>query len=525
MYALNPNSRVYSHHSFYRAGIAYQILNGFIPPRDCLFAGEPLHSPWGYPFLVACVSKVLNVTPFYSFAITNIISIILVIWLVFAISRLLIDDQRANVFSVIISIFGISIFGTVGPKLLFPTFNNHLEFRATPAFTKFTTSCGDPVGLVLFFLFVYSIIKLFRNDKIIINSILFAISILGCGFIYPPMFPAVVFGTVAVCLGMAIMRKRNHFVCYFRRIVLISIILVSGILLLIPYWSVISSGVRQSVDLFDFRFVLRNLTIYLFWCLPIVVIIILNRKFLKSQLCKQPLIILSIIIVATAFSYIFVHLLASAEYKFLMLSTVSLGIFGGVAFYFMSQWCNRVVVFVLLLLFTIPSIKLVLWRVKSLRDIPISYTEKGIYIYSTDTEENELYEWIRNNTPIDSIFIDTELNIPIFAQRSLFIGMDKVGGDPTIGYTTNRDKNIDVFLKQRHGHNTDLVNTRRSIVKYIYDRTEKVNIDLDAIFGSQMNIYIVDREKYLVDKIFIYEKFDEVFKSSQGNLCVYQRRL
>ena len=519
VYVLNPNHRVYSYHGFYRAGIVYQILNGSVPPTDCLFAGETLRTPWGYAFLTACITWIINLTPFYSFAILNIISLLLVTYLVYRISSLLINNPRANVFSVLISILGITIFS----NSLILALSRHLHFiiepRATPCFQKFFNVNGVPVGLVFFFLFLYSLIRILGNSKVGLNGVYFFIAVLGCGFFYPPIFPGIIVGVTAVCLVFLILMKRKLVTINFRRIMLIAGTLLVILLLLSPYWLTISSGVKGGVELAKIVFVARNAIVFSFLSIPILVVIIINREFLWSQLNRQPLIIISIIIAANALIFVFIHIPFELEYKYLILSTTTLGILGGISFNFLRQRFNKTAVFLVLLLFFIPPGEIIYISLTNLAKVPITYVEKGKYIYSRDEEKNELYEWIRQNTPIDSVFIDRELTIPIFAQRSLFIGTDKTDWS-TIGYGIK----VDDFLKMKHGYGADLMEKRRSIVKQIYNLPHGANnTEAEEYFNTHDNVYIVARKNVSANK-FEQIDFYEVFRSSRDNYHVFQRK-
>ena len=158
IYAVNANHRVYAYHGFFRAGIVYQILNGYIPPLDPLFAGETVHSPWGNELLVACVSRLFHITPPYSFAILNVVCLVLVMILVYKISSLLIKDERANTLSVMIAIFGIAVFPNALTRTL-RTLIPHLEFRAAHLARKFLCPNGVPLGLAFFFLFLSGLLS------------------------------------------------------------------------------------------------------------------------------------------------------------------------------------------------------------------------------------------------------------------------------------------------------------------------------------------------------------------------------
>ncbi|MHC4215448.1 MAG: hypothetical protein ACYSWP_18960 [Planctomycetota bacterium] len=191
LYYLNPSFRVLSFHGFYRAGIVYQIINGYVPPLDPLFADYTVHSPWGFPWLIAMSSKVFNISPFYSFALSNIICLVLTSIGIYTIAGLVYKNQKARLFAVLISIYAITPFPRGFLTSIQSLFHNQsTEFRTTPIFLKFMTVNGNPVGVVFFVLFLYAIIKLLRDGGFQKYTPLLFISFLGAGFLYPPILPA-----------------------------------------------------------------------------------------------------------------------------------------------------------------------------------------------------------------------------------------------------------------------------------------------------------------------------------------------
>ncbi|MCH9021337.1 MAG: hypothetical protein IID32_01055 [Planctomycetes bacterium] len=523
IYFLNPHCRVYGNHGFYRAGIVYQILNGTIPPLDPLFAGTVLNFPWGFPWLVAQFSAFLNITPFYASALINLIALALLIGLIFSISRMLIRDHQANIMSAICAIFAVTVFSqslvqSVSRLIGFP-----IEHRVTPVFKKFSDFNGDPVGLVCFFLFVFSVIKLFESEKTARYALCCLAATLGCGFFYPPMLPGILASTLALCLVLPVLMKYSHFTTDFRKVILIASLGVLGLVLLAPYLNVLNEGVRQSIHLFDWHSILKNIPNYFFFTSPIIIIIALNAKQLRGHLQYRPLVILIVIAAATACSYINVHIVSDGEYKFFILSTISVGILGGIAFHCMKQWCNKIVYIGLFLLFLFPLFDEVRIKLNWLNHVPITYVERGRFIHSLDPEEDQLYTWIRDNTPIESAMIDTELAIPVYAQRCLFVAMDKKEKHLAIGY--NIRTGVEKFLLLRHNRTFDEIEKRKRIVNKIFNRIDSNSDDeLQVFFKAHPDVYIVVR-KNDPGQDFNRQDFEQLFRSSGGRFAVYQPQL
>ncbi|MBW1854084.1 MAG: hypothetical protein JRJ00_05290 [Deltaproteobacteria bacterium] len=535
IYALNSNLRIYSFHGFMHTGVVYQLLNGNIPPFNPVLGGQVMHYPWGWHCLAAFFTQLLTITPFYSFALINIVLLFFSMVLIYKISRLLIEDERANIFSVIVSLFAIS------PMDLYLNFRLirllhiklPLEIRGVPAFDKFSNINGVPVGLVFFLLFLYSIIKLFQQKRVGSNGVLFFISVVGCGFFYPVMLPVIAASTVLVCSASVVINKDRYLAYDLKKIIIVVGLGLTAMVMLMPYFFSITAGMKTSIQFFDPNNASANILRYLVVTVPILLIIYINRNFLKDKLNRTVIFILLSVIVASFSCYIFISLPLESEYKYFMLSTVTLGILGGTAFYAMNHGFKKIVVFILLLLFLAPLYRNARWKsrfMNNVTDVSSLYAEKGRYLYSRNSEENELYQWVRNHTDKNSIFIDSELTIPVLAQRQLFIGMDRestskplpaamkgTNGSPGYGFT------IDTFLRRVYGYDSALIDKRRAIVKSIYNPNQKLtDSEVETLFNAYENTYIVVRTKALEDK-FRQGKLNQVFRSSKGHFILYQK--
>ena len=172
------------------------------------------------------------------------------------------------------------------------------------------------------------------------------------------------------------------------------------------------------------------------------------------------------------------------EHKFLIVSATTLGILGGIAFGAMRQRYNKFIVFILLCIFILPLFKELQYRIVKQTVVFNKYIFKGKYIYHRDKEENELYQWIIENTPEDSIFIDSELMIPIFARRQLFIGINKEEGIE--GYI-----DMNNHLDKICAYDAGLLKKRRKIMEDIYDINKRLlGEESKEFLHSRKNIYI-----------------------------------
>lgn len=533
VYMLTPTNRIYSHHGFMHAGITYQILNGEIPPKNPLLAGEELLYPWGYEFAGAAVTYIFNISPFYSYAILNIASLIAVMFLVYKICQLLTEDNNACIFSVIISMYGITIFNKYllvlfrGLNFFGETNPFFPEYRGLPVFTKFFNINGTPLGLVFYLVFLYSVIKIFIGKKTILYSVFVFLSLLATGFIYPQFLPGAVASALCICLVNGFTGNKEK-TGYLRKVFLTITPLIIGLLFISPYFFSISSGIKGGVELFKSEPLLLNAVSSLIIFFPILIVIFLNRKYLWNLSDRGGLFAIIAATIAALGCYICMHMSYHNEYKSLVLAEITLGILGGIALSNMKQWCNKIIVFVLLIAFAFPMFDIVNQKLSRFESIGVMFEEKGKALCAKDTEENELYEWIRSQTNVSDVFFDTTPNIPVLAQRQLFIGMDATikgkdkKGQPFQIYNPGYDYGIKSHLENTCGYDTALVRGRYEILRNIYNPKQKLTKEqTEQLFSSNNKIYIIVRRESF-PKSYKYRDFDKVFQSSRSNYSVYR---
>jgi hypothetical protein len=248
-----------------------------------------------------------------------------------------------------------------------------------------------------------------------------------------------------------------------------------------------------------------------------LIIVLASLRSIRDRLDRPSLLIVAVSTLATMGSYILTHLPFDNEYKFLLLSTVTLGILGGAALGSMRGRHSRYVVFVLVGLLLIPSFRIIRLRVTRGGDVASPYVERGVNVHITDEEEDELYTWIRENTETNSVFIDRELEIPVLARRQLLIG---VGGGRRTGQKGFGGVNI--ILQLQSGYDGEMLNTRRRIVDRIYADPGGLTADewseLRSLTGD---IYVVTRTPEQHDRQ-TRAGLKTVFASSDSTYTLHQ---
>ncbi len=525
LYLLSSRHRVLSDHGFLRASVVYQILNGQIPPQDPFFAGGVFRWPWGFEWLIAQISFLIQISPFYASAIVNILSLGLSLFLIYKISQCLIRDSRANLFSSLIAVFGVTIFSK--PMILKAAEWIHpclREIKAVPVFIRFSSFSGIPPGLVFFLLFVYAAIRLFKNRTTLFSLILLLTGIVGCGFIYTAFAPSLVASALGLCVILLFFRWREKGPLPWQPILLIMTALLLSGLSLTTYLSLVYSGIGQAATFFHPQDIVRHCSIALFLLFPMFLVISLAAKSIFPPMDRTVLILLASILLANAGGYLCIHFPQNSEYKFLLLFGVILGIFGGIALSRIMQRMPVVPGFILLLFFLSPSILNFHEIARRYNNHPLLtaaqkpyFLEKGTSLLSADKEENELYQWIKTNTSPNSIFIDSEWKIPVFAQRAMFIGMDKpdeswISG---YGYGVNME-----FIKSTQGYDENAFVYRRKVIRTVYGIEQSLPRSELIHFLSTLDLYIVVRPDET--GAFDARGLTQVFGSSTGKFRLFR---
>ena len=522
MYALNPNNRVYSYHGLMHAGIVYQALNGTIPPLNPLLGGEPLLYPWGYHLLAAGISRMLNLSPAYSFAVINVASAVLVMVLAYKISQTLVSSRSHNLFSALLTLAGATVFNKQMIDLIIDHVHINIENLAIPYFIKFTNVNAAPLGIVLYLLFLLAYIKINQPGKYTLHyGTLLFLSVAGCGFFYPLMFPGILACTatlfVAEIAFMSTDSQANNYKIFATKM----IVIVVAVLFVLPYLNSLTGGdVAGKAKILSLTHVKRSALSCLVIALPVIALILINFSTLKKTLNKYPTFVLLASASANMVAYLVFHLHGNNELKLFILSMVSLGILGGISLRSSTNWPMKHLAALTLIPFLIPAISVLWLNVNVYADSPVTYEEDGRNITHTDADKNELYQWIRSNTAQDAVFMDLDLDVPVFAQRQLFIAKDtkhsgKILAQLGYGITMN------ALLGAQSGYAPQLLRQRSELIDRLYDTKQELPLTelLDAA-ARVGEIYIIARSIETQER-FASPDFELVFMTSNRQFGIY----
>ncbi len=528
VYLWNPPARVYSNHGFMHASIVYQILLGNLPPDNPLLFGEPLLYPWGYHLLAAGLTYGLRTSPFTAFALLNLLSLVLTVVLVFKIARMIFGDRTSGVLAAALSVFGMTVLcqgplakmvqGLLGPV--------RVLVRGMPVAAKFTNVNPNPLGILLFVLFLYAVLGIFTRQRRRTGCfITLALSVCGTGLLYPFLLPALLATCASACLVILVRDGRVA----VPRVGSVCACVACGVVVVLPYLWAVSSGRSEAgqmhLALEPGRVLTRGCGLLLVASVMIALLLVKHRslRVLSPERSNAVLVLL-----ATAATTGLMYILCSAplgtEYKFLMLSCLSLGILGGPCL--RDLWQTRRVASVLLhacLLLPLSSLLISAatadWRLSD------PYRQEGAYLRHADPEQDALYSWISRSTDRDAVFVDSQLTIPIFSPRQLYVGLDL--RQRGYGPTQPRDgwgMSPRLLLIQSHGYPAEMIDTRMRVAAALCSgRVSRIS---SAVFSelarttAGAEVYVVARNPIADGVLAKDRRFRKEFDG--GSVSVYR---
>ncbi len=509
-YLVNPGFRIFSFHSFMHGSIVYQIVNGRIPPPDPLVAGKSLHYPWVPHLLAAAICKIFDVTPFLAIPALNMISSILVILLVVKISQVLVNDERTNLLSAIFAIYAFTPFIVEMVRLVHARVQP--EIRGIPLIDKFITINALPLGLIGWFLTIYGALLYYSHANPRKPFLVVAAGIALTGFLYPAFLPGI---AASILLGFPVswLVSRSN-MAYFVRTAVMWLAFFGVVAILIPYLKSIAGSAAHAMIL-DKTYLKQNIINYFIVNLPILVLFLIVLRCLLSTVRRIALLVISVPVISTLAAYLSIHLTFNNEYKFLLLSSTTLGILGGPILCCFQKRFGRLAAFFILMLFLLPTFRILWLRSSVGQRVPNTFFEEGM-VLKTRSGEQDLYDWIRNQTPLDAIFIDTELEIPVLGQRQILIPYSATERKQRKGYG-----NIKMILISQSGYSREEIERRIRIASSLYESGCLSTEDWQYLSNLGNHIYIVAR-KPKASQILQQKGYPVAYRSQSWQSAIYR---
>ena len=425
---LDTEFRIYSFHGFVHTSYVYRLMEGGLPPTDPLLAGEPLRYAWGLHALVAAASHVLRLTPPTCFALFNVISGVATAVLVYRIASHITRERGAAVFSVLLALFGLSLFAHGPASHLVEWFSGAApEGRLVPV-QKFTNAQTNQAGILCFSLGLLALVAQATQGagpRRASRVELFGAT-LAAALLYPLAWAPLV-GVAGASTGLLWLTGRlsGRTTLGLAGAVLLASALAS------PYLVAVVAGRDPQAALrpeLSPSHLARNLLELGLALGPALLLTLPGRLHVASGDASAPRLVLWVSVGVGAGGFLVLHLPWHSEYKFLALACLCLGVLAGPGLWALCQRSRFG--FVLAWAFLVPVAAFFTQEFRALRGEPGSVLEQGPYLVTSDPREAELQSWIREHTQDRAVFVDTRLTIPVFGRRSLYVALDHAGSRP-----------------------------------------------------------------------------------------------
>ncbi len=499
----SPGLRVYGYHGFVQAGIVYQILNGNVPPTSPLLAGQPGTYPWGGALALAGISKLLTLSPFWSASLVAIASLAVLLVVTYQIGLLVTGDAEAAIFGTAASLYAFTFTQSVPDSALKAALNwllpvPYAEPRGAPILEKFNGCTAFPLGLALYAVALLLLLRLGRERSPNGRAVgAFAATILALAFVYPFLLPpiALLAGVDVFLAWRAGGRER-------RLALLLAVALAVVASIILPYYVQLREGRSSAVfQLVPPAGLVRQVSVIVVTLLPAAVLLVWARRAvsqtLRGQARTSTLLIASAAINVLLFTFALAPLWS--QYKFLLLATYALGILAGVAFRRLRER-SWPVALATLVLFLLPFGLDTVHKARDWTAVPHVFREAGVALEHKDPALRELYRWMRTSTDPRAVFVATDLGLPVYGQRALYVALpaqvDLGALDARAGVSATGDGyTLDprLFLKDVDGYSADLVDRRQQLAARLLSGEEPDSADLAAVAASGPRAYVVLR--------------------------------
>lgn len=498
LFLIAPGMRVYGYHGFVQAGIAYQLLNGGFPPNSPLLAGMPGTYPFAGALVVAAIAKTLGISLFWASAGLSILSLIALLLATYKIGLLVTGNAESSLFGTTLSLYAFTFTQSVPDNPLKDTLRATLplpfeEPRGAPILEKFNGCTAFPLGIALYaiaFLFLLRLAKERSPDPRHLAA--FAASLVAVAFVYPYLFPAM----ALLCLAVVVWAWRSGGSAQ-RLAVHVSAAVAVAAALALPYYMQLKAGRSgPALQLADLPVLTRDLVVIVVTFLPMSILLAWGRRPIRETL-RAPGSVAAIALVSVGINLILFAVLVAplwSQHNYLLLAIFALGIVGGTALRALRlrAWPAALALLsVLLVPFSLDCIH----KARDWNDAPRTFLESGTVFEPTDPGQRALYSWMRTQTDPRAVFVDTDLALPVFGQRALFVALPREeemkalttrGGD---GYSFDPR----IFLKTVDGHPEALVDRRMRIARQLLAGEHPTRAELAEVAASGPRAYLVLR--------------------------------
>ena len=435
-----------SHHGFHHFSLVTSILNGFFPPDNPGLGGTLIGYHWGYHAFIAALSYPMNINPLRVFSILNIISLFFIFCIAYRSAKAF-GLSEGFCWIVPIALFGLMRSDAViyfANNLISGEFPPVLETASAPLnlltswvwgvpyldtrlffMNKFYNANNMPVGLCLIFAFFLIILlrqeeKAENQKRYLMANLTFVLAALAFNYAFFLIIPLIF---VPVWVVILFFTSSGNFINRSRDGLELIVPCIVAAAVSAPYLWVVASGgsvLTAGEDVSSFKFfylnvqTIKNLIVFL---LPSPFILagfwLVYKQFLFSR--KSLFLFSGTLIFIILSVFLRLNWSNSAKFSFILSFffsfpfVLSLKYISAMS---LNRWLSRTMIgiIVISLLSTPLLTEAAYLRSQWFNDDTYAFQGKHL-VFSRDRPRNEAYDWIRNNTSVDSLML-----LPFFAM-------------------------------------------------------------------------------------------------------------
>lgn len=428
-----------SAHGLHHFTLVTQILNGVFPPENPGLGGTTVSYHWGYHAFVAALSYPTDFNPLRIISVLNVISLFLIFCIAYSTAKYL-DFSEWNRYLVVLALMGLMrsdaviflanklssgylmslrqiSFPEIRPSEILQSwiwgggaswFDRRMFFL-----NIFYNANTMPLGIALclsYFLFLLiHLRKIHEHENKKINMVFLSLLIIAGCIIYPPL-AIIPLLHAPIWVSFALLSKRTDFKTRFKEALEILIPYVLAVVIVSPYLLSVSSNTSEPIIRIKFGDQsIKNLVAY--WLpMPVIVAgVLFSFKKLPSKIFYFLIVAVSLCLSLSIFTE--VALWNSEKFAFTMSFFFALFFVSAISslLHLISKRWLKIILFASIILFLLitPIITEAAYIISPwFRDHTYSFSGRHV-LYAQDTERNEAYSWIRNNTPPEALVMLT----------------------------------------------------------------------------------------------------------------------
>jgi hypothetical protein len=170
----------------------------------------------------------------------------------------------------------------------------------------------------------------------------------------------------------------------------------------------------------------RQVSVVAVTFLPMSLLLLWDRRAVGERLlARNPvgaLLLLSALMNVLLFTFLLAPLWS--QHKFLLLGIFAAGIAGGASFGALRarSWPAALAT---LTLFLLPFGLDCVHKARDWSDAPHVFSESGISLEHNEPAQRQLCRWMRAATHPRAVFVDTDLGLPVYGQRALYVALPR----------------------------------------------------------------------------------------------------